>query len=76
MVNAEFELIANLGIEGHEGDAFGGLVTLRVPAVDDVGDHLDDGKCFTRTRYGFNDKMALWIVSPLDTRYLFLGQVG
>jgi len=49
---------------------------LRVPAVDDVGDHLDNGKGFTTARYGFDDEVAAWIVGPLDTRHLFLGKVG
>lgn len=76
LVNAEFEFIADLGIEGHKRDAFGGFMPLRVPAVDDVGDHLDNRKRFTRARDGFDDEVAVWVVGPLNTGQLFLGKVG
>ena len=49
---------------------------LRVPAVDDVGDHLDNRKGLTTARDGFDDEVALWIVGPIDTRKLFLGKIG
>ena len=76
LLNAMLEFIADLGVEGHEGDAFGGLDARRVPAIDDVGDHLDNSKCLTTARHGFDDEVALWIVGPLDTRQLFLGKIG
>ena len=76
MVNAELEFIADLSIESHQRDAFGWLVTFRVPTVDDVGDHLDNGKGLTTACDGFDDEMAAWIVGPIDTRELFLGKVG
>lgn len=51
-------------------------MTLCVPAVNDVSDHLDNGKGLTGARHGFDDKMAVWVVGPLNTGQLFLGKIG
>ena len=55
------ELVADLGVEGHEGAA-----SLREVVVD--GDqHLDDGEGFARASDGFEDEVAGRLMSPLDS---------
>ena len=60
------ELVADFGIEGHEGAARGW------EGVVDRDEHLDDGESFTRAGDCFKDEVAGGLVDPIYSILLFV----
>ena len=67
---AFFELVADLGVEGHQGATSLGEVVV------DSDQHLDDGEGFTTAGDGLEDEVAGGLIGPLDGSELLVGEVG
>lgn len=68
MLHAKLELIADLGVEGHEGDLSLGKAEI------DLHDHFDDGEGLSTSGDRFDEEVSGLKVNPIDAHLLLLGK--